>query len=359
MMQSSDQNEMDPGIQISVVAPMHNEELCAKEFVRRVDMVLEVLGRSAEIVVVSDGSTDRTEEILVELSRQFPRLRAIFLSRNSGQSAALYAGIQASRGDYVVVMDADLQNPPEEIPRLLQEIDKGYALVSGARSNRPESQLLRLLPSRIANWLLRRVTGCTIRDMGGFKCLRGDIARSLRLRAGQHRLLPALVHLRGGRTNEIDVGAAPRFAGKSHYGISRSVDVLFDILMLWFESSFKSRPLYLFGRIGVLFIVIDCFIMPWLLYGKFVHHIDMGTRPPFLVAIMLFLAALFIFTAGFSLEMLSDTLNTVANAKPYLIRDIVEGGRVRRVGMHAAPMDPQPTRVAVTSAPAVTRRAGE
>lgn len=316
--------------QISVVTPMHNEELCAKEFVRRVDMVLDVLGRSAEIIVVSDGSTDRTEEILIELSRTYPRLRCLFLSRNAGQCNALYAGIQHSRGDYVIVMDADLQHAPEELPLLVKEMDKGYALVSGSRKERQESLVLRRFPSTIANALLRRVSGCPIRDMGGFKCIRGDIARSLRLRAGQHRLLPALVHLRGGRTSEVFVSAPQRFAGKSHYGISRSLDVLFDVLMLWFEASFKSRPLYLFGRIGLVLLLVDCIIMPWLLYEKFVKDIDMGTRPPFLVAIMIFLSALFIFAAGFILEMLSDTLNTVGGVKPYVVRDYVEDGRVER-----------------------------
>jgi hypothetical protein len=328
---------MAASIQLSIVTPMYNEEGCAREFVRRVDMVLDVMGRTAEIVVVSDGSKDRTEEILVELSKEYPRLRCVFLSRNMGQSNALYAGIQHSRGDYVVVMDADLQNVPEEIPLLVDKMDEGYALVSGTRTGRHENFLVRKVPSRIANWLLRRVTGCTIRDMGGFKCIRGDIARSLRLRAGQHRLLPAIVHLRGGRLGEVLVTCPPRFAGASHYGIGRSFDVLFDILMLSFEASFKSRPLYLFGRVGLLLLLVDCIIMPWLLYEKFVHGVPMGARPPFLVAIMFFLSALFILAAGFTLELLSDTLNTVGGVKPYLVRETVEDGRRTLAGVRVQP----------------------
>ncbi|MDZ4830292.1 MAG: glycosyltransferase family 2 protein [Phycisphaerae bacterium] len=328
--------EPNEPIQISVVTPMHNEELCAHEFVRRVDMVLDVLGRTAEIIVVSDGSTDRTEEILVALSSDYPRLRCVFLSRNAGQCNAMYAGIQHALGDYVIVMDADLQNVPEEIPLLIHEMDKGFALVSGSRLERSESLLLRRLPSRVANWLLRRVTGSPIRDMGGFKCLRGDIARSLRLRAGQHRLLPALVHMRGGRTSEVLVSCPPRFAGKSHYGISRSFDVFFDVIMLWFQSSFKSRPLYLFGRIGVLLLAFDCIVMPWLLYEKFWLGIDLGTRPPFLIAIMFFLSALFVFSTGFILELLSDAVNTIGGIRPYVIRATVESGVVERAGVAAA-----------------------
>ena len=330
-------------VEISVVSPMRNEELCAREFVRRVDMVLDVLGRSAEIVVVSDGSTDQTEPILRELSAQYPRLRCVFLSRNVGQANALAAGIQRSRGDYVVVMDADLQNLPEDIPTMVAEMDKGYALVSASREGRPESKFIRLLPSTIANWLLRRVSGCSIRDMGGFKCLRGDIARSLRLRPGQHRLLPALVHLRGGRTGEIFVKAGPRFAGTSHYGIGRSFDVFFDILMLWFQASYKSRPLYLFGRVGLLLFAYDLIIMPWLLFEKFAYDTPMGTRPPFLVAILFSLAALFMFIAGFILELLSDTLNTVGNVDPFIVRETVEGGISTQVGRASADAQSSPT----------------
>lgn len=323
-------DDRDDRPHLSVVTTMYNEELCVGEFVRRTDMVLEVLGRDAEIVVVSDGSTDRTEAILRELAGSYPRLRAVLLSRNVGQSQALYAGFQESRGDFVVVMDGDLQNPPEEIPALLAEIERGFDLVSGFRSGRPESWFLRRLPSLIANKLLRAVTGCEVRDMGGFKILRGDIARSLHLRSGQHRLLPALVHLRGGRLSEISVRTAERFAGTSHYGLSRTLDVLFDILMLGFQSSYRSRPLYLFGRVGLLLLAIDCVIMPWLLYEKFVHAKDMGTRPLFLIAIMFFLAALFMLATAFVLELLSSVLNTTSGARPYVIREIVAGERSAR-----------------------------
>lgn len=307
-------------VQVSVVAPMHNEELCVGEFVRRVDAVLSVTGRTYEIVAVSDGSTDSTESILEALTAEYPALRAICLSRNVGQCTALYAGIQNSRGNVVVVMDADLQHLPEEIPLLLDEMEKGFALVSGSRVRRQESLLGRRLPSRIANWLLRAVTGCTIRDMGGFKCLRGDVARSLRLRAGQHRLLPAMVHLLGGSVSEVPVSAPPRYAGTSHYGIGRSFDVFLDILMLWFQASYKSRPLYTLGRIGMLLLLADVLIMPILLWDKFVHGVDLGTRPPFLVAIMFFLAAIFIFIAAFTLELLSDALNTIGGMPGYIVR---------------------------------------
>lgn len=309
--------------EVSTVTPVHNEELCVEEFVRRTDGALAALGVASEIVIVSDGSTDRTEELLRQLATKYPRLHTIILSRNVGQCSAMYAGIQASRGRRIVVLDGDLQQPPEEIGTLLKKMDEGYSLVSASRIMRKESLFLKRIPSIVANLILRRVTGCEIRDMGGFKLIDGDIARSLRLRPGHHRLLPALVHMRGGATGEVFVESSARYAGKSHYGLSRSFDVFFDILMLGFQSSFKARPLYLFGRVGVLLLLVDCIVMPWLLYEKFVHNIDLGTRPPFLVAIMFFLSALFFFAMGFVLELLSDANNAIGGIKPYVVREVI------------------------------------
>jgi glycosyltransferase involved in cell wall biosynthesis len=308
-------------VEISVVAPMHNEELCVDEFLRRTDAAMRASGMSYEIIVVSDGSTDRTEQLLRDASPRYPALHALFLARNVGQCSALYAGIQASRGRVVVVTDGDLQHRPEDIAMLHAKLNEGYTLVSGSRANRKESYLTKRLPSRIANWLLRQVTGCQVRDMGGFKALDGDVARSLRLRPGHHRLLPALVHMRGGSTTEVWIECQERFAGKSHYGLSRSFDVIFDVLMVGFQASFKARPLYLFGRIGMMLIAVDCVVMPWLLWDKFHNGVSMADRPPFFVAIMFFLAALLFLTMGFVLELLSDANNAIGGTKPYLVRE--------------------------------------
>jgi glycosyltransferase involved in cell wall biosynthesis len=311
-------------LEISVVAPAHNEASCIREFVTRVDAVLRGMSAAYEILVVDDGSTDRTEELLRELSETYPRLRGIFLARNYGQWAAIYAGIQHSRGEYVVVMDSDLQHLPEEIPLLVHEIKRGVDLVSGKRTNRRESFVFRRIPSLVANFLLRSTTKCSVSDMGGFKCLRGEIARMLRLRAGQHRLLPALVFLLGGTVSEVPISAPVRTTGKSHYGLARSFDVLFDILMLWFQSSFKARPLYLFGHISFWLFVFSGLINIWLLYEKLTLGVHMGTRPPFIASIIMFLAAMGFMATGFILELLSDTLNSVTGMKPYVVREVVE-----------------------------------
>lgn len=306
---------------ISVVTPMHNEEACVEEFVRRTDAALGAMGRSYEIIVVSDGSTDRTEEMVRKLRDRHPSLRGIFLARNGGQCTALYAGIQESRGDVVVVMDGDLQHLPEEIHLLVERMDDGTALVSGSRTGRTESLVLRRLPSRLANAMLRRVSGCPIRDMGGFKAIRGDVARALRLRPGHHRLLPALVWMRGGSVAEVFVSAPPRFAGQSHYGLGRSMDVLFDVVMLWFQGATRSRPMYLFGRVGLAVLALDALAGAWLLWEKLYRGEPLTERPMFFVVVMLFLAALFMLAMGFVLELLSDAVNGIGNGRPYVVRE--------------------------------------
>lgn len=244
-------------VEISTVTPMRNELTCVREFVRRVDAVLQSLGDEYEILIVDDGSTDGTGELLEELTSEYPRLRPLRLNRNFGQAIATDAGFQQSVGRFVVMLDGDLEQPPEEIPRMIAEARKGFDLVSGRRTNRDISKFLRAIPSRAANWLLRRSTGCEVRDMGGIKCLRGDIARELRLRAGQHRFLPALVHVLGGKVTEIPVEAHRRFAGHSHYGISRVFDVLLDVIYFTCQTAGKGRPMYFFGRLGMILSVLS------------------------------------------------------------------------------------------------------
>lgn len=310
-------------IDVSVVTPMHNEEGCIREFYRRVTATLAPLGRSYEIVLVNDGSTDATGDIIRELCRDDPCVVGVFLSRNRGQCNAIHAGLQHTRGDHVLVMDGDLQHRPEEIPLLLAPMAEGYDLVKGRRENRQESLVLRRLPSRIANYLLRATSGCQVHDMGGFSCIRGEVARTLRLRAGQHRLIPALVHLMGGAVCEVPTTAPPRFAGKSHYGLSRSIDVLFDIIMLWFQASFKQRPVYLLGRVSLALFLAASLLFAWVLGGKLFFGEHMGTRPPFLISILLYLASLGFMTAGFTLEMLSASQDAVTDARPYMVREVI------------------------------------
>jgi glycosyltransferase involved in cell wall biosynthesis len=228
--------------------------------------------------------------------------------------------MQESVGRYVVVMDSDLQNPPEEIYKLLHKAEEGYSLISGVRVNRTESKFLRKIPSTVANYLLRRITTCPSKDMGGFKCIEGDMARSLHLRAGQHRLLPALVWLKGGHVADVDTTSHPRFAGQSHYGLSRSVDVLFDIILFGLQNSFKARQIYLFGRLSLWTFMFSMGVLIWVFTDKFAFGVALANRPPFFLGLAGLMFAFMLLTFGFVLEMISNVYARVSDAKPYFIR---------------------------------------
>lgn len=304
--------------EISVVAPMFNEQDCVQAFYERVTQALT--GESYEIVVVNDGSGDQTGSLLGEIAKKDEKVRYIELSRNRGQSCAVYCGFQHAVGKYVVMMDGDLQNRPEDIMCLIEKIREGYDLVSGRRGDRKDGES-RKIQSRIANWLLRKATGCDVHDMGGFKCLRGDIARGLRIRSGYHRLLPALIHTMGGATCEINVGHDQRFAGVSKYrAFSRAIDVIFDILMLWFQNASKSRPLYFFGKIGALFFVVSAVIFFWLVFERQFHGVALGSRPLFMIDIILFLTSLGSVGLAFVTEQIADIQMGVDDRKPYIVR---------------------------------------
>ncbi len=293
-------------IEISTVTPMRNELTCVHEFVRRVDSVLQSMASEYEIVIVDDGSTDGTSELLDELTATFPRLRPVHLTRNFGQAIATDAGFQQSTGRFVVMLDGDLEQPPEEIPRLIAEARKGFDLVSGKRMNRDINSFLRLIPSRVANWMLRCSTGCQVRDMGGIKCLRGEIARDLRLRAGQHRFLPALVHVLGGKVTEIPVNAHRRFAGQSHYGISRTFDVFLDVIYFACQTSSKGRPIYSFGRLGLGLAAMTGL----LLLGTALAFFGGATTamwPLMLVTVLVGCSSLASVVCGVGLELLSES----------------------------------------------------
>lgn len=301
-------------VEISTVTPMRNELTCVREFVRRVDAVLQAMGEEYEILIVNDGSTDGTGELLDELTLTYPRLRPLHLNRNFGQAIATDAGFQQSHGRFVVMLDGDLEQPPEEIPRMIAEARKGFDLVSGRRTNRDISKFLRAIPSRAANWLLRRSTGCEVRDMGGIKCLRGDIARELRLRAGQHRFLPALVHVLGGKVAEIPVEAHRRFAGQSHYGISRTFDVLLDVIYFACQTSGKGRPMYLFGRLGMGASIATVLLLLGAVFAAFV-----GTMTTVwslvLLAMMSGFASAAAIVCGMGMELLSESQSCILDRR--------------------------------------------
>lgn len=293
-------------VEISTVTPMRNELACVPEFVRRVDAVMQSLTDEYEIVIVDDGSTDGTGELLDKLTAEYPKLRPVHLTRNFGQAIATDAGFQQSSGRFVVMLDGDLEQPPEEIPRLIAEARKGFDLVSGRRMKRDINTVLRAIPSRVANWMLRSSTGCQVRDMGGIKCLRGEIARELRLRAGQHRFLPALVHVLGGKVTEIPVNAHRRFSGQSHYGISRTFDVFLDVIYFACQTSSKGRPIYSFGRLGLALAAVTGLLLALTMLAFF-SSATTTAWPLLLLTVLGGSSSLAAIVCGVGLELLSES----------------------------------------------------
>jgi hypothetical protein len=236
---------------LSVVVPLHNECQSLPELCARLSTVLRAMGHPYEIVLVDDGSTDGTPAQLQHMARQDAAVRVVTLARNYGQTAALAAGFDHARGRVIVAMDGDLQNTPEDLPRLVAKIEEGYDIVSGWRETRHEGYWTRRLPSRIANGLMARLSGVTLHDFGAtFKAYRRPIARRLALQGEMHRFIPALASWQGARIAEVRIADRPRAAGQSHYGLSRTWRVMSDLLTVRFLLRYATRPLHLFGPIA-------------------------------------------------------------------------------------------------------------
>lgn len=244
---------MDERPAVSVVIPAHNEEQNLLPLFDRLVATLEDLGRTFEIVIVDDASTDASVDLLRNLAANDAHLTAVCLRRNSGQTAALAAGFETATGEVVVAMDGDLQHAPEDIPALVNKIDEGFDLVNGWRADRVDAYLTRRLPSRAANWLIRKLSGVDLQDFGGtFKAYRSELLAQVRLYGDLHRFIPVLAALHGARIAEVPIKNLERGAGRSHYGLGRAIRVFFDLITVSFMARYLTRPMHLFGSLGVL-----------------------------------------------------------------------------------------------------------
>ncbi len=236
---------------LSVVVPLFNEAATLEELHRRVTAVLLLIGRYAEIVYVDDGSTDGTSASLETLAGRHSHVRVVALARNYGQTAALAAGFDAAAGDVIVAMDGDLQHAPEEIPKLLAKLEEGYDIVSGWRERRVDNVWTRRLPSKVANWLMARLSGVSLHDFGTtFKAYRAGVIKRIRLYGDLHRFIPALASWSGARIAEVPIANIPRPSNQSHYGLSRTWRVVADLITVRFLLRYVSRPLHFFGPAG-------------------------------------------------------------------------------------------------------------
>ncbi len=263
------------GPEISVVIPLHNEATTLEELYQRVRDTMDALGRSWEFVLVNDGSTDATPRILDSLYRQDRRITVVHLRRNYGQTPALMAGFHHACGKYIVALDGDLQHAPEEIPNFIEKIEEGYDMVSGWRTARSDAFLTRTVPSRIANWLISKVSGVDVHDFGTtFKAYRCEILADLHLYGDLHRFVPALIAQNGAKIVEIPIKDMGRNQGKSHYGLGRTFRVAFDLLTVGFLRRYMTRPLHFFGKLFLGCSGVSVLMGLFLLYRKFIMGVD-------------------------------------------------------------------------------------
>lgn len=311
---------------LSVVVPLFNEAEGLPLLVEQLLEVLRPLGLHFELVLVDDGSRDQTATVLERLSGQVPELVAVLLRRNYGQSAAMAAGFDASRGEVIVTLDGDLQNDPADIPLLLEQLAEGYDLVSGWRHQRQDAAVSRLLPSRIANRLIARVTGVRLHDYGcSLKAYRREVVDDLNLYGELHRFLPALAFIEGARITEVKVNHHPRRFGNSNYGIDRTFRVLMDLLTVWFMKRFLTRPMHVFGFGGLVGMGLGLLVSLWLAAEKLVFGVDIGDRPLLLLALISFLTGIQLFCFGLLAELQMRTYHESQGRPIYRVRATLRG----------------------------------
>jgi glycosyltransferase involved in cell wall biosynthesis len=327
MMENQDTNRSAP--ELSLFLPVFDEEENLLPMHQKISSALDALGKSAEVIYVDDGSTDKSLEILREIASRDPRVRVIALRRNYGQTAAMSAGIDAARGRILIPMDADLQNDPADIARLLSKLDEGYDVVSGWRKNRQDKFLSRKLPSMIANKIISRIGGVPLHDYGcSLKAYRREVLQDVRLYGEMHRFIPIYAAWAGARVTEIPVDHHARTAGRSKYGISRTIKVIFDLITIKFMAEYQTKPLYVFGTFGILALAASALSGLYAVFLKFAHvfgmpqyHADFVETPLPVLSIVMFAISIQFFLMGLLAELLVRTYHESQNKAIYSVRE--------------------------------------
>jgi glycosyltransferase involved in cell wall biosynthesis len=313
--------------QYSIVVPLHNEQENVTDLYDRLKAVMEVHGQSFEMVLVDDGSKDRTFPLLREIAAVDSRVTVVKLRRNFGQTSALAAGFDHARGEYIIAMDGDLQHDPADIPLFLEKISEGYDIVSGWRKQRMDNLWLRRIPSRCANWLMAKLSGVKIHDFGTtFKAYRRELLEQVPLYGELHRFIPALASWYGASICEVPIRNVNRERGNSHYGISRTFRVFFDLITIRFLLRYLSRPLHFFGTVGMVSIFTGSGIAGWLMIDKLLNHSDTMTRhgPLMIFSAVLLLAGLNMLAVGLLGEMQVRHYHEPAHRAPYYVERLLQ-----------------------------------
>ncbi|WP_117195469.1 glycosyltransferase family 2 protein [Rhizobium terrae] len=317
-------------IELSLVVPLFNEEESVRPLIDRVCAAMADFPATWELILVDDGSTDATIANAREaLNRPGLDLKIVALQRNFGQTAAMQAGINQAQGRLIATLDGDLQNDPKDIPTMVSELERRELdLLVGWRKNRQDGLLLRKVPSFIANRLIGRITGVRLHDYGcSLKIYRGSVIKQVKLMGEMHRFIPAWVAgvVPSSRIGEMPVTHHARQHGVSKYGISRTFRVILDLLSVMFFMRFKARPGHFFGSVGLGLGALSAVILLYLFIDKFIMGNDIGTRPLFLIGVMLFLSAVQMITTGILAEMIARTYYREDTALSYIIREVYEG----------------------------------
>ena len=307
--------------ELSLFLPVLDEEENLRPMHAKIQAALDQLSKTAEVIYVDDGSTDKSLSILNEIAVADPRVRVISLRRNYGQTAAMSAGIDAARGEILIPMDADLQNDPADIARLLDKLDEGYDVVSGWRKNRQDKLISRKIPSQIANKIISAIGGVPLHDYGcSLKAYRREVIQDVRLYGEMHRFIPIYASWAGARVTEIPVDHHARTMGKSKYGISRTIKVIFDLMTIKFMASYQTKPIYVFGTFGMGALFFSVVATIWAIVLKLYGTSFILTPLPVIAVVMLAISVQF-FLMGLLAELLVRTYHESQDKAIYAVRE--------------------------------------
>jgi len=310
--------------EVSVVVPIYNEVESLSHLIDAIATILEQSQFSYEIICVDDGSVDGSTEKLRQLAKERSDLRAVILRRNYGQTPAMAAGFQYAKGRVIVTLDGDLQNDPADIPQLIAKLDEGYDLVSGWRKQRQDDAVTRLLPSKIANWLIGKVTEVKLHDYGcSLKAYLAELVADMNLYGELHRFLPALAYIEGAKITELPVRHHARRYGKSKYGLGRTFRVLMDLLTIYFIKKFLTKPMHGFGLFGLISMLLGLVLGAYLTFLKLGLGQSIGNRPLLILAVLLFLTGVQLFSFGLLAELVMRTYHESQKRPIYRVRDVV------------------------------------
>ena len=320
-------------VRYSVVVPLLNEENNLRPLYMKIVEIMNQTGGSYEVVFVDDGSFDRTYAMLREICSHDGRVVAVRLRRNFGQTTALQAGFDYAQGEIIISLDGDLQHDPAEIPQFIAKMNEGYDLVSGWRVCRQDTWLTRRFPSRIANWLMAKLSGVPIHDFGTtFKAYRREILQHMRLYGDHHRFIPALASSMGARIAEVPISNIPRKNGKSNYGLSRTIRVMLDLISIKFLLEYSTRPLQFFGLLGFAGVGLGTSIGVFLAFKKiFLHQSIMLQHGPLLfLGVLLILSGIQFLSVGLIGEMVTRTYFESQQKATYAVQEIISSRRLSR-----------------------------